>query len=271
MAVVDGFSHLVLHVTDLDRSEAFYRDIIGLDVIGRDLVAEDGPNSLLAMNTRQRLVLVEVPEVTAIRPNSSTIHHAWLLTIEEFQRTRERMEKAGYDVDDSRAQFRAMGENSMDIYDPDGHRYQIQAYAPEATQVITENTGPIACGHVDDFAVGSVKTFVKGKFCLVRLDEGFLALSRWCTHLNGLLSWKKEHWEFYCPMHGARFDRRGLPRPKGRPCPPLRLHPVTIDSAGVVTVDPDTVIKRDDFDASQLTAPPAGARETEAAQAGKGA
>ncbi|MDX1483248.1 MAG: VOC family protein [Alphaproteobacteria bacterium] len=127
MAIVDGFSHLVIHVTDLDRAEAFYRDVIGLDVIGRDLVNDEGPNSLLAMNTRQRVLLVEVPEVVAIRPNSSTIHHAWLLTIEEFERTRARMEKMGYDVDDSRAQFRATGENSMDIFDPDGHRFQIQA------------------------------------------------------------------------------------------------------------------------------------------------
>ncbi len=268
MAVVDGFSHLVVHVTDLDRSEAFYRDIMGLDVIGRDLVNEDGPNSLLAMNTRQRLLLVEVPEVTAIRPNSSTIHHAWLLTIDEFERTRARMEKAGYDVSDSRAQFRAMGENSMDIYDPDGHRYQIQAYAPEATAVLTENTGPITCGRVEDFPVGSVKTFVKGKFFLVRLEGGFLALSRWCTHLNGILGWKKEHWEFYCPMHGARFDRRGMPRPLAKPCAPLRRHPVTITATGEIVVDPDTVIPREGFDASQLTAP---APAAEAAQASQGA
>jgi nitrite reductase/ring-hydroxylating ferredoxin subunit len=211
---------------------------------------------------------VEVPEVTAIRPNSSTIHHAWLLTIDEFERTRARMEKVGYDVSDSRAQFRAMGENSMDIYDPDGHRYQIQAYAPEATAVITENTGPITCGHVDDFPVGSVKTFVKGKFFLVRLEGGFLALSRWCTHLNGLLGWKKEHWEFYCPMHGARFDRRGMARPLARPCPPLRRHPVTITRSGEVVVEPDTVIPREGFDGCQLTAP---APAAEAARAGEGA
>ncbi|HEY4134151.1 MAG TPA: VOC family protein, partial [Alphaproteobacteria bacterium] len=37
MALVDGFSHLVVQVTDLDRSEAFYRDVFGLDIIGRDL------------------------------------------------------------------------------------------------------------------------------------------------------------------------------------------------------------------------------------------
>ncbi len=269
MSIVDGFSHLVLHVTDLDRSEAFYRDVIGLDVIARDLVNDQGPNLLLAMNTRQRVLLVEVPEVVPIRPNSSTIHHAWLLTIEELERTRARMEKMGYDVTDSRAQFRAMGEYSMDVYDPDGHRYQIQAYAPESTAIVCDNVGPITCGPVENFAVGSVKTFVKGKFCLVRLEDGFIALSRWCTHLNGLLSWKKEHWEFYCPMHGARFDRTGMARPFGRPCPPMRIHPVTITPEGVVMVDPDTTIVREGFSTDQLV--PAPAPEPEAAEASEGA
>ena len=260
MSVVDGFSHLVIHVTDLGRSEAFYRDIIGLDVIGRDLVNEVGPNSLMAMNTRQRILLVEVPEVVAIRPNSSTIHHAWLLTIEEFERAKVRMEKAGYDMEDSRAQFRAMGEYSMDIFDPDGHRYQIQAYGPESTAILCDNTGPINCGHMDDFPVGTVKSFVKGKFFLVRLDDGFLALSRWCTHLNGLLSWKKEHWDFCCPMHGARFDRTGMPRPLSHSCVPLRAHPVTISDDGDVMVDPDTAISRDGFSPDQVVAAEPGAQ-----------
>ena len=29
MALVDGLSHLLVQVTDLDRSEAFYRDVFG--------------------------------------------------------------------------------------------------------------------------------------------------------------------------------------------------------------------------------------------------
>ncbi|MDX1483249.1 MAG: Rieske 2Fe-2S domain-containing protein [Alphaproteobacteria bacterium] len=135
--------------------------------------------------------------------------------------------------------------------------------------MICDNVGPIVCGHVDDFAVGSVKTFVKGKFCLVRLEGGFLALSRWCTHLNGLLSWKKEHWEFYCPMHGARFDRTGMPRPLARPCPPLRIHPVTVTEAGEVVVDPDTAIRRDGFSPDQLV--PADGASAPAVEASEGA
>ena len=82
MALVDGFSHLVVHVTDLDRSEKFYQDVFGLDVVGRNLVSDEGENSLLAMNTRQRILLVKVDEVVPFRPNRSSIHHAWLLTPE---------------------------------------------------------------------------------------------------------------------------------------------------------------------------------------------
>jgi Rieske Fe-S protein len=85
----------------------------------------------------------------------------------------------------------------------------------------------------------------------VRIEEGFLAVSRWCTHMNGLLSWKKEHWHFYCPMHGAMFNRKGESLPCSREAPTLRLHPLTIDSDGTITVDPDTAIERDGFSPDQ--------------------
>ena len=84
MAEVSGFSHLVVDVTDLDRSEAFYRDVLGLEVVGRDLVSDVGPNSTLAMNTRHRIVLIQVDKVEPFRPNSSSIHHALWLTAEQF-------------------------------------------------------------------------------------------------------------------------------------------------------------------------------------------
>ena len=155
MALVDGFSHLVVQVTDLDRSEKFYTEVFGLDVIGRDLVNDEGPNSLLATNTRQRIILVEVPQVEPFRSNSSSSHHAWYLTPEEFERAEKRLESLGFDITDSRASFRPKGERNMDIFDPDGHRYQIQTHGPETSEVITAGVGEIVCGQVDDFPVGS--------------------------------------------------------------------------------------------------------------------
>lgn len=259
MALVDAFSHLVVHVTDLDRSEAFYRDVFGLDVVGRNLVSDEGENSLLAMNTRQRILLVKVAEVVPFRPNSNTIHHAWLLTPEQFDRAQERLQKMGFDISDSRQEFRALGERSFDVFDPDGHRYQVQSYGPEAKQIIVENVGEVACGNVSDYEIGAVKVFVKGKFFLVRRAEGFIALSRWCTHMNGILSWKKEHWQFYCPMHGAAYDRKGECTTYGRDLPPLRQHPLTIAADGTITVRPDEAISREKFDPNQCTPVPGAA------------
>src|SRR5205085_1954027 len=55
-----GFSHMVLEVGDLDGSERWYRDVVGLDVVGRGLMAEERPHSVLRMNSGQLLVLLEV-------------------------------------------------------------------------------------------------------------------------------------------------------------------------------------------------------------------
>ncbi|MGE5537789.1 MAG: VOC family protein [Gemmatimonas sp.] len=257
MALVDGFSHLTVQVTDLDRSEAFYRDVFGLEVVGRDLVNDEGPNSLLAMNTRQRILLVQVPHVTPFRPNSSSIHHAWYLTPEQFDRAEKRLATMGFDITDSRKDFRAVGERSMDVFDPDGHRYQIQSYGPDATRIIIDDVGEVACGKVDEYAVGDVKTFVKGRFFVIRHEGGFIALSRWCTHMNGLLAWKKEHWQFYCPMHGATFNRKGECATYGRNLPPLRQYPLRIAEDGTVLVRTGEVTVRETFEPSQLVAVPA--------------
>jgi catechol 2,3-dioxygenase-like lactoylglutathione lyase family enzyme len=264
MALVDGFSHLAVQVTDLDRSERFYRDVFGLDLLGRNLVTAEGPNALLAMNTRQRILLIQVPEVQPFRPNSNSIHHAWYLTPEQFDRAQTRLAAMGFDITDSRKDFRALGERSMDVFDPDGHRYQIQSYGPEATQVIVENVGDIACGNVADYAIGDVKVFVKGRFFLVRLERGFLAVSRWCTHMNGLLTWKKEHWQFYCPMHGAVYDRKGECASYGRKLPPLRLFPLMIAEDGAITVRTESVISRESCAPSDFVAPPKGGAVLEA-------
>lgn len=252
MSEVSGFSHLVVDVTDLDRSETFYRDVLGLNVVGRDLVNDVGPNSTLAMNTRHRIVLIQVPKVQPFRPNSSSIHHALLMSNEQFDRAEERFRNAGYPVGDNRAQFRAVGDRSMDIFDPDGHRYQVQAFNPEARAFTPEGVGEIACGNVRDYTSGEVKTFGKGKFFVVHCDGGFIAFSRWCTHRKGLLAWKQEHWCFYCPMHGATYNRKGECTAMTRDLAPLRTHPVAIAADGTITVRPGEVIERASFDPRQL-------------------
>ncbi|MDX1483254.1 MAG: VOC family protein [Alphaproteobacteria bacterium] len=259
MGLNGAFSHLTIEVSDLENSEAFYRDVIGLEVIGRNLVAENNPNSLLAMNTRQRVLLVEVPEVPPYPASGGSIHHAWLLTSEQFARARDRLEALGYETGiDPRQSFRAVGEYNMDIHDPDGNRFQIQAFGEEATEIIGSGAGVVACGRIADFPRGSVTRFGDGRFFLVRNDDGFLALSAWCTHKNGITAWQKESWHFYCPFHGAKFDRSGVY--KGHMgCKPMRLNPVSIGADETVTVDTDRVFARDAYHPSQAVPARAGA------------
>lgn len=260
MALVDGFSHLVVQVTDLDRSEKFYQEVLALDLVGRDLVNEDGANSLLKTNTGQMVLLVQVAQVEPFRPNSNSIHHAWLLTIEQYKRAQGRMKAFGYSIEDSREEFRAMGERSMDIFDPDGHRYQIQAHGPEATQIIRPSAGKVNCGKLEQFEVGSVTPFSKAMFFLVRLHDGFLAVSSWCTHRNGQLRWEKEHWRFYCPFHSATYDRRGEFTGHLENVGPLRLHPVAIANDGSVMVDTSAIFVRKNYHPDQAVAAACGAQ-----------
>lgn len=260
MAVNGAFSHLIIEVSDLDRSEAFYRDVIGLDVLGRNLVAENHPNSLLAMNTRQRVLLVEVDEVPPYPASGGSIHHAWLLNIDQFARARDRLEAQGYETGiDPRQSFRAVGEYNMDIHDPDGNRFQIQAFGEESKEILASGAGIVACGKTDEFEIGSVTRFGEGRFFLVRNDDGFLALSAWCTHKNGLTIWQKESWHFYCPFHGAKFDRSGCYRGH-MGCKPLRLNPVDIGDDGTVFVDTDRFFTRKSYSVSQAVPARPGAR-----------
>ena len=256
----ERLSHLMLAVSDLDRSEEWYQEVVGLDFLGRDLTAEERPHSVLKMNTGQLLILVQVPE-EEMRTNlgmSTGVHHAFMTTPNQYRRAIARMQEMGFDLVDYRAQFRAYGEFSINFKDPDGHRLQLQCYGLESTEIMPGD-GIVDCGTEDQYRVGAMKPFKVGNFYLVRRKEGFLAISRWCRHLNGLVAYQPKHWQFWCPLHGATYDRDGInePFPSNEGKDPLRLHPLTFNAEGHILVDTDRVIERTQFELSQVTVPPA--------------
>jgi len=263
VAVCEGLSHLVLPVANIDRSEKFYRDVFGLEPLGRDLVAEAKPNAVLKSDCRQMIILVQVPadELAIQRSGANSTHHAWLVnTPAEYNAVTERLKRMGFDIADYRADFRAAGQYSVDLVDPDGHRWQIQAQGPEATDIRIERAGIIDCGSAEQYDVGDVKLFAEHKFFLLRVQDGFLAFSQWCTHQNGLVKWRGYFYDFYCPKHGATFNRMGKSTSPLMHLPPLRLHPVEITEAGTVAVDTNRVILRRDYDPEQIVPLVCGAR-----------
>lgn len=49
----------------------------------------------------------------------------------------------------------------------------------------------------------------RGRFWLLHNDDGLLAITNTCSHLECLFAWNGEVGSFVCPCHGSRFDRHG--------------------------------------------------------------
>ena len=108
--------------------------------------------------------------------------------------------------------------------------------------------------------VGTVTYFSEQRFYLSRVESGFLALYRKCTHLGCVIPWLTDETSeddlaakgrFNCPCHGGIFNRYGVVH-SGPPPRPLDLFPISIEK-GEVIVDTGTVIERFGFDESQVT------------------
>lgn len=109
--------------------------------------------------------------------------------------------------------------------------------------------------------VGDVDTthLSTGKFYLIRVEKGVLAVYRKCTHLGCVVPWRADEQSedslsgrgrFNCPCHGSIFDRYG--NVKGGPAPrPLDLFKVSVERNELV-VDTGTIIQRAAFDESQI-------------------
>jgi len=110
-------------------------------------------------------------------------------------------------------------------------------------------------GPVDKYIPNSVTAFVRGRFYLARLEDGgFLALSRKCTHLGCTLPWVEKENKFVCPCHASAFDLTGNvispPAPRA-----LDIYAVIIEN-NIVKVDTGKRLKRNEFQAKQVTYPP---------------
>lgn len=258
-ALVYSISHMVMPVSNLDRSEAWYRDFLGFEVVGRNLTNERSPHSVLRMNTGQLLILVEAQDFVLRPKGTSGIHQAFTMTPNEYRRLIQRARELNWPCGTSRAQFLAHGQYTLNTNDPDDHHVEVNCVGPEASEILMPGAGVIDCGPSANYKVGDVKLFKDGNFFLTRVEEGFLALSRWCMHMNGKIIWDHDHWRFWCPFHEATYDRRGDPNGLKHPgLNALRLNPIIFAENGHILVDADRVIERDLFEPSQAVEPPVG-------------
>jgi cytochrome b6-f complex iron-sulfur subunit len=113
----------------------------------------------------------------------------------------------------------------------------------------------VSVGAPSDFKVGDVKYFVDGKFYLVRLDEGFMALYQKCPHVGCTVPWRPDFtfegtqgW-FRCPCHGSTYNRTGqiVFGPAPRPMDYMKI----TNEGGKLSVDTGSIKRRDKWDPSQ--------------------
>lgn len=118
----------------------------------------------------------------------------------------------------------------------------------------------IPAGNVGDYPIGSVTYFTEAHFYLCRVEGGFLAMDRKCTHLGCVVPWLADEQSadklapkgrFNCPCHGGMFDRYGQVV-AGPPPRPLDLHPIVMEGNKLL-VDTGKTIQRQTYDPSQLT------------------
>jgi len=248
------FFKMLLEVSDLDRSERFYRDDLGLEPVGRDLWPDEvGPNTTFRTADGAYVVLVQVPEV---RPDGPAQHRNFMLPEPDYYRVYERLRERGWLRPNYRTEMgvRSVGEVTCSLYDPDRHRLQLTAWR-QPYAVPAAGRGKIVAGRIEDFAIGSVTHNREGKFFLVRNAAGFLALNEICTHLQCNVTYQPEHYQYYCYCHNRRFSREGRQIAVDVDVPPLHAYAIELVD-GHVVVDTDRTIPRTEAEVDRMVPAP---------------
>ena len=107
--------------------------------------------------------------------------------------------------------------------------------------VLYEPSPVVSVGKPEHFPVGTVTLDTRFSIFIVRLQEGFYALSAVCTHLGCLSAWKPETGTIACPCHGTAFRRDGavMAGPAPQPLPWLKLW---LNDDGNLMVDRSTTV-----------------------------
>ena len=125
----------------------------------------------------------------------------------------------------------------------------LQFLKPQATSGFGKK---VLAGKVGDFPVNSVTRNLTGRFYIVHLEGGFLALYQRCPHLQCAVPWVESENQFHCPCHASLYNMEGVVI--GGPAPrPMDFFPITIENGDEIWVDTSKPTKRSGFDPSQLT------------------
>src|SRR6516162_5079244 len=110
--------------------------------------------------------------------------------------------------------------------------------------VLFEPATTFRAGNPDLYPVNSVTYLQEQQVYIVRISDGFYAVSAVCTHLGCVTQWKPEADMIACPCHGSKFhaDGKKIEGPAPRPLP---HYAINLTADGELQVDKLRIIKFD--------------------------
>ena len=102
--------------------------------------------------------------------------------------------------------------------------------------VLFEPATTFRAGNPDLYPVHSVTFLQEQQVYIVRMPEGFYAVSAVCTHLGCVTQWKPDSETIACPCHGSKFKPEGakIEGPAPRPLPHFAI---SLTADGELLVD----------------------------------
>jgi nitrite reductase/ring-hydroxylating ferredoxin subunit/predicted enzyme related to lactoylglutathione lyase len=246
---------MLLQVTDLGRAAAFYGEVLGLARVPDESFPEPQPHACFEAGQGGHVVLIQVDAAeTPISPECVYFS----MSPDEWRALEAALTANGCPaLVDRQGGMRGTGELRTRIADPDGNVLDLHAFEPSFYDVPAAGQGKIVAGPIEQFPVGSVTRIPSGRFFLVHLEGGFLAISEVCTHRQFTITYQPEHFRFYCPLHRYRYTRTGHVISRAAPLNVPPLHKYEIEYlGGHVIVDTDVSVPRSEEEVDCVLAVP---------------
>jgi cytochrome b6-f complex iron-sulfur subunit len=112
----------------------------------------------------------------------------------------------------------------------------VVTYQYFSPNVLFEPAATFRAGNPDLYPVHSVTFLQDQQVYIVRMPEGFYAVSAVCTHLGCVTQWKPDADQIACPCHGSKFKADGtkVAGPAPRPLPHFAI---SLTADGELLVD----------------------------------
>jgi catechol 2,3-dioxygenase-like lactoylglutathione lyase family enzyme len=165
--IIQGISHLVIKVDDLDAAEAFYRDGLGMTSLGRDMGSEDASHAVLAAGDGKVILVTD-----ADRPDLSStgVHQAYRISATGRALAAERLGALGFKVETYVEDRAAETGDNFYVFDPAGNRVQLVIQDGEGASNVNGGITGIDHACVQHYDMQWAETFYGAVLDLTRDD-----------------------------------------------------------------------------------------------------